>query len=152
MQLPWKRQKRPPVTARTSTGALRQLYSGYQKQTNLWGYTLLSSMVLICLWIVFSVFHEVDFKLLSLPLAGILISSLQMYRIKNISRVLRQAHTIQQQVDKAEAERKQKADEEAAEKEKKAGLKESRSNGPTRMPEAPSGLSGARSDDPEDPG
>lgn len=127
MNLPWQKKKKAedPVTARTAIGAIRQLYNHYQKQANMWGYALLSSLVLIFLWVGYSVLREVNYTYLSLPLSGILISAMQMYRIKGISNMLRQAHTIQQQVDKAEAER---AEKEAAEK----GEEPAGGNGPSR--------------------
>ena len=121
MNLPWKKKgKGPAVTAKTTLGAIRQLYSQYQKQGNLWGYTLLSSMSLICFWIIYSVFQGVNWSYLSLPIAGIVISALQMRRIKNISRILRQAHEVQQQIDKMAAEKKAREEAEAAKNGKKA--------------------------------
>ena len=107
MNLPFKKKEEAPaVTAKTALGQIRQLYNHYQKQSNMWGCTLLSSIVLICFWVLFSVFRGVNWSYLSLPLLGILISSLQMRRAKHISRILRQAHEVQQQVDQAEAETK----------------------------------------------
>ena len=115
MNLPWKKKEEvPAVTAKTALGQIRQLYSHYQKQSNMWGYTLLSSMGLICFWILFSVFRGVYWSYLSLPILGIVISALQMRRARNISRILRQAHEVQQEVDKAEAEKKAREEEEAA--------------------------------------
>lgn len=52
--------------------------------------------------------------LLELSILGIVISALQMRRARNISRILRQAHEVQQEVDKAEAEKKAREEEEAA--------------------------------------
>ena len=107
MNLPWnKKEDAPTVTAKTQLGQIRQLYNHYQKQSNMWGYTLLSSMALICFWIIYSVFRGVTWSYLSLPLFGILISGLQMRRSKHISRILRQAHEVQQQVEKSEEEKK----------------------------------------------
>lgn len=120
MNLPWKRKPQAAVTANTPIGAIRQLYSHYQKQENLWGYALLSSLVLVFLWIVYSIFQGVYFSYLSLPLAGILISGLQMYWIRGISNTLRQAHAIQQQIDKAEAEKREREDQEPESEEEQA--------------------------------
>ena len=127
MNLPWqkKKQAKEPITARTAIGAIRQLYNHYQKQANMWGFALLSSLILIFLWVGYSVLREVNYSYLSLPLMGIFISAMQMYRIKGISNTLRQAHAIQQQVDKAEAEKREK---EEAEKGEGAVAK----NGPSR--------------------
>lgn len=109
MNLPWKQKAdEPAVTAKTPLGQIRQLYNHYQKQSNLWGYTLLSSMVLICIWVLFFFLDLVDWTYLSLPVAGILISAFQMRRIKQISRILRNAHEVQQQIEKAEAEKKER--------------------------------------------
>ena len=120
MNLPFsKKEEAPAVTAKTALGQIRQLYNHYKKQSNMWGYTLLSSMALICFWVLFSVFRGVNWIYLSLPLFGILISGLQMRRAKQISRILRQAHEVQQQVDKAEVEKKAREEEEAAEQGKK---------------------------------
>ncbi len=126
MNLPWrKKQAKKTVTARTAIGAIRQLYNHYQKQANMWGYALLSSLVLIFLWVGYSVLREVNYAYLSLPLIGIVISAFQMYRIKGISNTLRQAHTIQQQVDKAEAEKREQ-------EEAEAGGEAAARNGPSR--------------------
>ena len=126
MNLPWrKKQEKETVTARTALGAIRQLYNHYQKQANMWGYALLSSLVLIFLWIGYSVLREVNYAYLSLPLIGILISAMQMHRIKGISNILRQAHTIQQQVDKAEAEKREQ-------EEAEGGSETVATNGPSR--------------------
>ena len=65
-------------------------------------------------------FRGVNWSYLSLPLFGILISSLQMRRTKHISRILRQAHEVQQQVDQSEAETKAREEEEADEQGKKS--------------------------------
>ena len=121
MRLPWKKRKEegPAVTAKTPLGAIRQLYNHYQKQANRWGYTLLSSMALICLWIIYSVFQGVTWAYLSLPLIGIGISAFQMHRTKSISRILRQAHEVQQQIEKAEKEKKAREEAEAAKNGKK---------------------------------
>jgi hypothetical protein len=120
LNLPFsKKEEAPAVTAKTALGQIRQLYNHYKKQSNMWGYTLLSSMALICFWVLFSVFRGVNWSYLSLPLLGILISGLQMRRAKHISRILRQAHEVQQQVDKAEAEKRAREEEEAAEQGKK---------------------------------
>ena len=115
MRLPWrKKQEKATVTAKTPLGQIRQLYSHYQKQSNMWGYTLLSSMVLILFWVLFSAMRFVDWTYLSLPLMGILFSLWQMKRIKSISSILRNAHEVQQQIEKAEAEKKVREEKEAA--------------------------------------
>ena len=113
MNLPWQKKKEgPAVTAKTPLGQIRQLYSHYQKQSNLWGYTLLSSMALILFWVLFSVLQGVDWTYLSLPILGIGISIFQMRRIKSISAILRSAHEVQQQIKKLEAEKKARDEEE----------------------------------------
>jgi hypothetical protein len=116
VNLPFKKKKEeePAVTAKTPLGQIRQLYSHYQKQANQWGYTLLSSLALICIWVVFSIFRGVNWSYLSLPLLGIVFSAMQMRRIKGISRILRQAHEVQQEIEKAEAEKKAREEAEAA--------------------------------------
>lgn len=121
MKLPWKKKgNEPTVTATTPLGQIRQLYGHYQKQANRWGYTLLSSMALICFWVVFSVLTgAIDYTYLALPLLGIGVSGWQMRRIKKISGILRNAHEVQQQIDKAEAEKKAREEEEAAKDGKK---------------------------------
>ena len=85
----------------------------------MWGYTLLSSMVLILFWVLFSAMRFVDWTYLSLPLMGILFSLWQMKRIKSISSILRNAHEVQQQIEKAEAEKKVREEKEAAKNGKK---------------------------------
>ena len=56
MNLPWKKKKsKEPITAKTALGAIRQLYNHYQKQANMWGYALLSSLVLVFLWIEYEI-------------------------------------------------------------------------------------------------
>lgn len=120
MNLPWKKKNEPTVTATTPLGQIRQLYTHYQKQSNRWGYTLLSSMALICFWVLFSIMTEiVDYSYLSLPLAGMGVSFWQMRKIKSISAILRNAHEVQQQIEKAEAEKKAREEEE----ERKQGKK-----------------------------
>lgn len=130
MRLPWKKKEdAPAVTAKTPLGAIRQLYNHYQKQANQWGYTLLSSMALICFWILYSVFQGVNWAYLSLPLIGIVISAFQMRRIKSISRILRQAHEVQQQIEKAEKEKKAREEAEAAKSGKKPKVESKEESG-----------------------
>ena len=116
MKLPWKRKRKDDeVNATTPLGQIRQLYTYYQKQSNRWGYLLLSSMALICFWVLFSIMAGVpDYTYLALPLAGIGISIWQMRKIKNISGILKNAHEVQRQIEKAEGEKKAKEEEEAA--------------------------------------
>ena len=78
-------------------------------------------MALICFWVLFSVMSGVvDYGYLTLPAMGIGISAWQMRRIKSISGILRNAHEVQQQIEKAEAEKKAREEEEEAKKGKKA--------------------------------
>ncbi len=116
MNLPLRKKKEeePAVTAKTPLGQIRQLYSHYQKQANLWGYTLLSSLALICFWVLISIFRGVNWSYLSLPLLGILLSVFQMRRSKGISRILRQAHEVQKEIEKADTEKKAGEEAEAA--------------------------------------
>ena len=116
MNLPFRKKKEeePAVTAKTPLGQIRQLYSHYQKQANLWGYTLLSSLALICFWVLISIFRGVNWSYLSLPLLGILLSVFQMRRSKGISRILRQAHEVQKEIEKADTEKKAREEAEAA--------------------------------------
>ena len=131
MRLPWKKKEEgPAVTAKTPLGAIRQLYNHYQKQANQWGYTLLSSMALICFWILYSVFQGVNWAYLTLPLMGIAISAFQMRRIKSISRILRQAHEVQQQIEKAEKEKKAREEAEAAKSGKKPKVESKEESAP----------------------
>lgn len=141
MNLPWKKKdKGPAVTATTPLGQIRQLYTHYQKQSNLWGYTLLSSMALICFWVLFSVLTgAVDYTYLTLPVMGIGVSAWQMRRIKSISGILRNAHEVQQQIDKAEAEKKAREEEEAAKQGKKPNVE---TNGAAGRPAKEQGAEG----------
>ncbi|HAA78400.1 TPA: hypothetical protein DCE37_25150 [Candidatus Latescibacteria bacterium] len=96
------------MTATTPLGQIRQLYTHYQKQSNRWGFVLLSSMALICLWVLFSIMVGIiDYTYLTLPVAAISVSIWQMRKTKGISGILRKAHEVQQQIEKAEAEKEE---------------------------------------------
>tara|TARA_B100000700_G_scaffold256592_1_gene289914 strand:+ start:612 stop:956 length:345 start_codon:yes stop_codon:yes gene_type:complete len=109
LRLPWKRKgAQQTVTATTPLGQIRQLYTHYQKQSNRWGFVLLSSMALICLWVLFSIMVGIiDYTYLTLPVAAISVSIWQMRKTKGISGILRKAHEVQQQIEKAEAEKEE---------------------------------------------
>jgi hypothetical protein len=106
MLWPWNRKSSPKIAPQTPTARIRALYVDYQTQRNLWLYVILSSLVLVCFWVIAAFLGLVDAYALSLPAAGLSISVIQLHRIRRISEVLRAAHAIQQQVDRAEAEKK----------------------------------------------
>ena len=118
-----KKQAPKPVPARASQ-ALRQLNSGYYRQKRLWLYIILSSMALLCLFLVIWLFLEdITFWGVLIPLSGILISVFQLYRCNELIRTIRQAQIIQLRIEKAqeEAEQKQQGSDAAQGNGKKGG-------------------------------
>ena len=113
--LRWRRRQRPqpPESIRTAD-ALRRLHTNYQKQKRMWLYSVLSSLVLVSLFVVLSLFSSVSWWVLALPAAGIIISLTQIHRCNDIVRILRHALVVQHQVDRAQAEAEQQQKEEEA--------------------------------------
>jgi len=116
----WLKRLRPPWRRRTQparsddpTEALRELYQDYQGQQKRWGYSVISSLCLMAIFIVFGLFTVVNLWVITIPLVAIFFSVFQTYRCKDIVRVLRQARVIQKQCDWAreEAERQRQAEE-----------------------------------------
>ena len=98
------------MPART-VDALRHLYFSYQRQRKMWIYTVFSSAMLMCLFVVLSLFSSADFWLLTIPSAVIVFSVLQLYRCKDICRTLRQTLAVQHQIDQAQTEAEQQEEE-----------------------------------------
>ena len=70
---PWRRRTRPSAPKRTAE-ALRNLYFDYLKQKRMWGYSVISSMMLMCLFISMSLFADTNFWVLAIPVTAIVFS------------------------------------------------------------------------------
>ncbi len=112
---PWRKKVEESLPKKTGQ-ALRLLHTKYQKQKRMWVYIILSSLFLMAAFLLSSVFLDISYWGLAIPVAGIAISVLQLYRCNDVMRMLRQAHNVQLQIEKAqaEAEKKQKEAEMAA--------------------------------------
>ncbi|MFT5369228.1 MAG: undecaprenyl pyrophosphate phosphatase UppP [Candidatus Latescibacterota bacterium] len=91
--------------------ALRQLIRSYQRQKRLWIYIILSSISLMLLYTLFSllwaeVLHGGGVVPVAwIILAGVSIAIYQVRRCNDVIQTLRQAYTVQFQIEKAEAQR-----------------------------------------------
>ena len=76
---------------------------------------MVSSLFLMSIFVVLSLFTDSDLWVITIPLTAIVFSIFQTYRCKDIVKMLRQALVIQQQIDRAreEAEQRRQAEEEA---------------------------------------
>jgi type VI protein secretion system component VasK len=127
--------------------ALRQLNQGYQRQKRLWVYIILSALTLMIVYVMFSIFWA-GLRVHAIPiawiiLAGIVIAVLQVRRCNDLIFSLRQAYQVQQQIEKAQAEREaqEKARQEEQETETPQSNKEKRppisSNGSQKPSDLP---------------
>jgi|GEM_PF-1744840 uncharacterized membrane protein len=106
----WPWRKKPPLAPPKRTAdALRRLYYNYQRQRRLWGYIVLSALMMSSLFIVFSLFTDTNLWVLTIPAMASIFSVHQMRRCGELVNVLRQALTVQIQIDKKLAEAEQKA-------------------------------------------
>lgn len=110
---PWHKRASSRVPAGTAD-ALRHLYFNYRRQKRLWGYSVLSSVMLMCLFFVLSLFVHPDPWVIVIPLIALAFSVMQLHRCKDIVRVIRQALSIQQQIDREKAAAEAEAPEAAA--------------------------------------
>lgn len=108
---PWQRRAASRAPAHTAE-ALRRLYLGYQRQRRGWGYVVISAISIASLFIMFSLFAEMNLWVLILPLIALLFAIFQIRRSGDLVRVLRQALTMQRQIDRKRAEAEQAAAEE----------------------------------------
>ena len=109
---PWQR-KRALAPPKRTADALRRLYYNYQRQRRLWGYIVISALMMSSLFIVFSLFTDTNLWVLTIPFLTSVFSVYQMRRCSELVSVLRQALTVQIQIDKKLAEAERKAQEEA---------------------------------------
>ena len=110
------RRKRPAASDPQRTAeSLRQLYFIHQKQKRHWIYIIMSSLMLVCLFIVMSLFTTPNLWVIAIPFTVILYSYFQIRRCSRLARMIRQALAVQSQIDKAqkEAEERDKAEAEA---------------------------------------
>ncbi len=138
---PWRKRSRPSMPTRTAA-ALRHLYFNYQKQRRMWGYSVLSSMALMCLFVVMSLFTDTNLWVLAIPTVAIIFSFFQMRRCSGLVRVLRHALIVQNQIDRAQAKAEREAEEAAKQAEEEAtGLSSEgpaeRDGPPTIAPDGP---------------
>ena len=107
-RLPWRRSAPERFAPKTSQ-ALRQLNRRYQRQKRLWVYSVLYSLGLMATYVIFAVFlpglWEYVIPIAWIVLAGVVISILQVRRCNDVIGTLRGAHTVQYQIEKAEAEK-----------------------------------------------
>ena len=108
------RRSQAPAKAQKTAESLRQLYFNHQKQKRHWAFIVLSALMLMCLFVVMSLFTKPNLWVIGIPFAVIVYSFFQIRRCGNLARMLRQALAVQSQIDKAqkEAEEKAKAEEE----------------------------------------
>lgn len=115
MQWPWKRRRRKPeqIASTRSAGALRQLYRGYRRQTQMWGLVILSAAVVSGLFFLSMVFTTISLYTFIIPGLVGLFAGYHLQKCRAMAVILRHALTIQQEIDKEDA-RRQKAAEAAA--------------------------------------
>jgi len=107
MQWPWRFRwpwrKRSGAASPHKAVSLRQLYARYQRQKKMWVYVVLSSMILMLLFLALSLLSMVNPWALMIPVLGIAFAIAQSRRCKDIIQTLRQALITQQQIEKAQA-------------------------------------------------
>ncbi len=115
LPLPWRKPS-PEQFATRPSQALRQLNRRYQRQKRLWVYSFLYSVALMVIYCIFAILlpclWEYVIPIAWIVLAGIVISILQVRRSNDVIHTLREAHSIQYQIEKAEAEKAEKEAEE----------------------------------------
>ena len=150
------------LSAQTSR-ALRQLNTRFQRQKRGWIYVMLTSLTLGCVYGIFAVFldslWEGVIPAICIVVTGVSIAIIQVRRCSDIIRMIRQAYTVQVQIDKA-TEEKEKEEAKKQEAEMKSGKKaEQQPGAPSKAQvsaaEANStsesnGTSGSHSDPPEE--
>lgn len=140
LPLPWRKPS-PEQFAKKASQALRQLNRRYLRQKRLWVYSLLYSVALMATYCIFAIFlpglWEFAIPITWIVLAGIIISILQVRRCSDVIRILRQAHSVQYQIEKAEEEKAKKEAEEGHSEAKNETPAEPRpgSNGSQRPPD-----------------
>jgi hypothetical protein len=98
------------VSQKTSQ-ALRQLIRRYQRQKRLWIYIIISSVSLMVLYTLFSLLWVELWDgggvvpVVWIILAGVGIAIYQVRRCNDVIQTLRQAYTVQVQIEKAEEEK-----------------------------------------------
>jgi hypothetical protein len=126
LPIPGLRSKVLQVSHKTSQ-ALRQLIRSYQRQKRLWIYIILSSVSLMVMYTLFGLLWVELWDgggvvpVVWIILAGVGIAIYQVRRCNDVIQTLRQAYTVQIQIEKAEEE---KAEEENAEEEKEQKKKD----------------------------
>lgn len=103
LRWPWRKRsgaKSPPPKALS----LRHLYGRYQRQQKMWVYVVLSSMILMILFLALSLLSMVNPWALLIPVLGIAFAISQSRRCRDIIQTVRQALITQQQIAKAQAE------------------------------------------------
>ena len=112
LRWPWSKRPLASLPARTAD-ALRRLYMDHRRQRRLWAYSVCSAMVLASLFVIFNVFIEANLWVVLVPSVAIIFAAMQMRKCKSIGRLLRQAITVQHQVEqiRAEAEAQRLAEE-----------------------------------------
>jgi len=114
-RLPWQKAL-PEQFAKKTSQALRQLNRRYQRQKRLWAYSVLYSLALMAVYVIFAIFlsglWEYVIPIAWIVLAGVIISILQVRRCHDVIRTLRGAHTIQYRIEKAAAEKAEREGEE----------------------------------------
>ncbi len=106
LRWPWSKPKPGSLPARTAD-ALRRLYMDHRRQRRLWAYSVCSALVLAALFAafnVFIVFIEANLWVVLVPSVAIIFAAMQMRKCKSIGRLLRQAMTVQHQVEQIRAE------------------------------------------------
>lgn len=110
LPIPGLRPKALQVSQKTSQ-ALRQLIRRYQRQKRLWIYIIFSSVSLMVLYTLFSLLWVELWQgggivpVAWIILAGVGIAIYQVRRCNDVILTLRQAYTVQAQIEKAEEER-----------------------------------------------
>ena len=115
LPIPGLRPKVLQVSQKTSH-ALRQLIRRYQRQKRLWIYIIFSSVSLMVLYTLFSLLWVELWQgggvvpVAWIILAGVGIATYQVRRCNDVILTLRQAYTVQAQIEKAAEEKEAEED------------------------------------------
>jgi hypothetical protein len=76
----------------------------HRRQRRRWAYSVCSALVLASLFVIFNVFIEANLWVVLVPSIAIIFAAMQMRKCKSIGRLLRQAMSVQHQVEQIRAE------------------------------------------------
>jgi len=109
MNWPWQRRRKPKKESARPGGALRQLFRNYQKQAQMWGLVIVSAVVVACLFFLSMVVMEVSLYTFIIPALVVAFAGFQLKKCRSMVAILRHALMIQQEIDKADAIKREEA-------------------------------------------